>query len=65
VDQDGRDPDVLYRGSRLGAADAWAKEHSNAIELREQEFLDANRKQAEEEAKQASALPGKTPAKDI
>ncbi|MBP2478045.1 WD40 repeat protein/energy-coupling factor transporter ATP-binding protein EcfA2 [Crossiella equi] len=36
---DGRDPDALYRGSRLALARDWVRRHPAALSPREQEFL--------------------------
>ncbi|MFF3649227.1 helix-turn-helix domain-containing protein [Streptomyces sp. NPDC002181] len=55
-EREGRDPSVLYRGSRLRAADAWAGELDGGSRLgpREEAFLSASR--AAEDARRAQAL---------
>jgi tetratricopeptide (TPR) repeat protein len=45
-----RDPGALYRGIRLKNADEWAGVNSERLSLLEEEFLEASRKAAEQEA---------------
>ena len=52
----GGDPGLLYRGSRLGQVSNWAEANPDALSLQEQEFLEASRRQADEEAAQARRL---------
>ena len=39
---EGRDPGLLYRGTRLGAAQDWAASHPDALNVAERAFLDAS-----------------------
>jgi hypothetical protein len=52
----GGDPGLLYRGSRLQQASTWAEGNPDALSLQEQDFLEASRRQAQEEAEQARRL---------
>lgn len=48
-DERGRDPGDLYRGARLTAALAWLREHENAPNVLERDFLDQSRRENEHE----------------
>jgi hypothetical protein len=51
-----RDPGALYRGARLKQIQDWAINNDSQLSMQEQEFLDASRKNAEEEAARSLRL---------
>jgi tetratricopeptide (TPR) repeat protein len=55
-----QDPGILYRGARLEAALAWAKDNPTDLSLQEQAFLDASQRIAAQEADQARRLARST-----
>lgn len=52
----GRDPGLLYRGSRLAQVSAWAAANPEMLCLIDQEFLEASQKAAADEARQKRQL---------
>lgn len=55
-----QDAGILYRGARLEAALAWAKDNPAELSLQEQEFLDASQRIAAEEEDQKRRLARST-----
>jgi tetratricopeptide (TPR) repeat protein len=55
-----QDAGILYRGARLEAALAWAKDNPAELSLQEQEFLDASQRISAEEADQRRRLARST-----
>jgi WD40 repeat protein/DNA-binding SARP family transcriptional activator len=51
----GRDPDALYRGTRLAQAIEWAAECQDELSLLERDFLGASRELAEQETAEREA----------
>ena len=41
-DERDRDPDLLWRGAPLASTEAWAEHHSSALDLLEQQFVEAS-----------------------
>ena len=56
----GRDPGALYRGARLEQTLAWTASPPDPLSVVEQEFLDASRTAAGEEARRAQRLSSAT-----
>ena len=52
AESDGRDPSLLYHGTRLSVAQEWAKTSGASLNLLEREFLESSVAQAEEVARQ-------------
>ena len=55
-DRLGRDPGILYRGTRLESAEAWADDHPDQLNTLEADFLSESRMAAREEALRAERL---------
>lgn len=55
-----RDPDLLYRGTRVQAALEWAREHGGLLGADGVEFLEASREALEAETALARAAAGRT-----
>ena len=51
-----KDSGALYRGLRLAQAQLWAKEHANALNELEQEFLRASEERVAAEVKEKSRI---------